>query len=183
MSVWRSFIFFNKIIKFEKFRLTDLESLFAHPSCRVGEESWCLNVPGRNFGHIVLCVVALLFGVFVKWIFLPITIYCSYFVGHYRLGGFYRHVFIRLYVQYVRPHIEFAVPAWSPWLEADKEVLEKVQRRAVQMVSGLKAHTYEDRLKELGLTTLEERRHQADMAQTYKIVKERKRHGEQGDMV
>ena len=39
------------------------------------------------------------------------------------------------------------------------------------MVSGLKSHTYEDRLKELGLTTLEERRHQADMAQTYKIVK------------
>jgi hypothetical protein len=31
----------------------------------------------------------------------------------------------------------------------------------------------EDRLKELGLTTLEERRHQADMAQTYKIVKEK----------
>jgi ribonuclease P/MRP protein subunit RPP40 len=51
------------------------------------------------------------------------------------------------------------------------EVLEKVQRRAVQMVSGLKSHTYEDRLKELGLTTLEERRHQADMAQTYKVVK------------
>ncbi len=69
--------------------------------------------------------------------------------------------------------LEFAVPAWSPWLEADKEVLEKVQRRAVQMVSGLKAHTYEDRLKELGLTTLEEKRHQADMAQTYKIVKEK----------
>jgi hypothetical protein len=82
-----------------------------------------------------------------------------------------RHVFIRLYVQYVRPHIEFAVPAWSPWLEANKEVLEKVQRRAIQMVSGLKAHTYEDRLKALGLTTFEERRHQADMAQTYKIVK------------
>jgi hypothetical protein len=82
-----------------------------------------------------------------------------------------RNVFIRLYVQYVRPHLEFAVPAWSPWLEADKEVLEKVQRRAVQMVSGLRSHTYEDRLKELGLTTLEERRHQADMAQTYKIVR------------
>jgi ribonuclease P/MRP protein subunit RPP40 len=61
-----------------------------------------------------------------------------------------RHVFIRLYVQYVRPHLEFAVPAWSPWLEADKEVLEKVQRRAIQMVSGLKAHTYEDRLKGAG---------------------------------
>jgi ribonuclease P/MRP protein subunit RPP40 len=64
----------------------------------------------------------------------------------------------------------FASPAWSPWLEADKEVLEKVQRRAVNMISGLKAKTSEDKLRELGLTTLEERRHQTDMAQVYKIV-------------
>jgi ribonuclease P/MRP protein subunit RPP40 len=84
-----------------------------------------------------------------------------------------RHVFIRLYVQYVRPHLEFAVPAWCPRLVADKEVREKVQRRDIPMVSGLKAHTYQDRIKELGLTTLEERRHQVDMAQTYKIVKEK----------
>jgi hypothetical protein len=81
-----------------------------------------------------------------------------------------RHVFIRLYIQYVRPHLEFASPAWSPWLEADKEMLEKIQKRAVNMVSGLRAHTYEEKLKELGLTTLEERRHQADMVQVYKIV-------------
>jgi hypothetical protein len=81
-----------------------------------------------------------------------------------------RHVFVRLYVQYVRPHLEFAVPSWCPWLEADKEVLEKVQRRAIKMVSGLKSTTYEGRLSELGLTTLEERRHQADMVQTFKIV-------------
>ncbi len=50
----------------------------------------------------------------------------------------YRHVFLRLYVQYVRPHLEFASPAWSPWLEADKELLEKIQRRAVNMVWGLR---------------------------------------------
>ncbi len=31
----------------------------------------------------------------------------------------------KLYVQYVRPHLEFAVAAWSPWLEADKSCLEK----------------------------------------------------------
>ena len=81
-----------------------------------------------------------------------------------------RHVFVRLYVQYVRPHLEFAVPAWSPWQEGDKEVLEKVQKRAVKMISGLEGKTYEERLKEVGLLTLEERRHQADMVQTYKIV-------------
>jgi ribonuclease P/MRP protein subunit RPP40 len=56
-----------------------------------------------------------------------------------------QHVFLRLYVQYVQPHLEFASPAWSPWLEADKELLEKIQRRAVKMVSGLKAVTYEEK--------------------------------------
>lgn len=38
------------------------------------------------------------------------------------------------------------------------------------MVSGLRTNTYEERLKEIGLTTLEERRHQTDMIQTYKIL-------------
>ena len=38
------------------------------------------------------------------------------------------------------------------------------------MISGLQGSTYEDKLKELGLTTLEERRHQADMVQTFKIM-------------
>jgi hypothetical protein len=82
-----------------------------------------------------------------------------------------RYIFKKLYVQYVRPHLEFAATAWSPWLEADKAVLEKIQQRAVAMVSGLKGKTYEERLVELGLTTLEERRHQMDMLQTFKIVK------------
>jgi hypothetical protein len=81
-----------------------------------------------------------------------------------------KSVFLQLYKQYVRPHLEFAVQAWSPCHQADKEVLEKVQRRAVGMVAGLRSREYEDRLKELGLTTLEERRHQADMLQMYKII-------------
>jgi len=81
-----------------------------------------------------------------------------------------RHVFKKLYVQYVRPHLEFAAVAWSPWLEADKAALEKIQKRAVKMVSGLKGTTYEEKLKELGLTSLEERRHQIDMTQTFKIM-------------
>ena len=81
-----------------------------------------------------------------------------------------RHVFVRLYCQYVRPHLEFAGPAWSPWQEGDKECLKRVQRKAVAMVSGLAARDYDDRLRELGLLTLEERRHQMDMAQVYKML-------------
>jgi hypothetical protein len=59
-----------------------------------------------------------------------------------------RHIFNKLYVQYVRPHLEFAAVAWSPWLEADKAVLEKIQQRAVSMVSVLKGATYEEKLKD-----------------------------------
>ena len=82
-----------------------------------------------------------------------------------------RHVFVRLYKTYVRPHLEFSVPAWSPSSGADRECLEKVQMRAVNMVSGLSGRTYDKKLLELGLVTLEERRHQIDMVQTFKILK------------
>jgi ribonuclease P/MRP protein subunit RPP40 len=81
-----------------------------------------------------------------------------------------RHIFLRLYIQYVRPHLEFCVPAWSPWLDGDKDCLERVEKRALGMISGLAGRTYEDRLKELGIVALEERRHQMDMLQTFKIL-------------
>jgi hypothetical protein len=82
-----------------------------------------------------------------------------------------RHVFIQLYKQYVRPHLEFAAPAWSPWLIGDVKALEDVQIQAVKMVSGLKSKDYHERLAELGMPTLEERRREMDMVQTFKIVK------------
>ena len=81
-----------------------------------------------------------------------------------------RKTFIKLYKQYVRPHLEFAVPAWSPWLAGDKEVLERVQERAVRMVSGLKGPTYREKLRELDMPSLETRRLHYDLTQAYKIV-------------
>ena len=41
-----------------------------------------------------------------------------------------RHIFKKLYVQYVRPHVEFASPAWSPWTAADKEIIENLQKKS-----------------------------------------------------
>jgi hypothetical protein len=81
-----------------------------------------------------------------------------------------KRVFLQLYKQYVRPHLEFASPAWSPWLEQDKNLLEKVQQKAVDWVTGLAGETYEEKCAELGLSTLENRRWEQDMVQTYKIV-------------
>ena len=74
-----------------------------------------------------------------------------------------RHVFKKLYVQYVRPHVEFSLPAWSPWNEADKIVIENVQKRTVNMISGLTGTTYEEKCQELGLESLEERLWKQDL--------------------
>jgi len=86
-----------------------------------------------------------------------------------------RYTFKNLYIQYVRPHLEFASPAWAPWNESDKLTLEKVQMRAVGMISGLAGKTYEDKCKELGLDTLEMRRRKQDMTETFKIMSGRDR--------
>ena len=77
---------------------------------------------------------------------------------------------MKLYKTYVRPHLEFAGQARAPWTAADKDLLENVQRRAVRMVSGLKSANYEDRLRELNITTPEEKRHQVHMLYVYKVL-------------
>ena len=77
-----------------------------------------------------------------------------------------KNVWVRLYKTYVRPHLEYCVQSWSPWTQADIKVLEDVQRRAIRMVSGLQGDSYEGKLAELGLLTLEERRIRGDLLQT-----------------
>ena len=81
-----------------------------------------------------------------------------------------KEIFLGLYRQYIRPHLEFSVQAWAPWCQRDKDMLENVQRRAVKMISGLRGDSYEERLKELGLTSLEERRHRADTALMHSVM-------------
>ena len=81
-----------------------------------------------------------------------------------------RRVFLQLYKQFVRCHLEFSAPAWSPWQAGDIHVLERVQMRATKLISGLQGKTYEERLSELGLRTLEDRRARMDLIQTFKII-------------
>ncbi len=81
-----------------------------------------------------------------------------------------QNTFVKLYKQYVQPHLEFAVPAWSPWTKADSDVLENVQKRAVSMVSGLRSTEYLERLEELKMPTLQQRREEIDMTEMYKIM-------------
>ena len=47
--------------------------------------------------------------------------------------------------------------AWRPHYKKEIDMLEKVQRRATKMVEGFEGYSYSDRLRILGLTTLETR--------------------------
>ena len=67
-------------------------------------------------------------------------------------------------------NMEYAVAAWSRWSQGDKDILEAVQRRAVMMVTNLKGKDYRQRLEELCITTLEERRERGDLIQAYKVL-------------
>ena len=60
--------------------------------------------------------------------------------------------------------------SWNPWTQADKEVLEKVQERALRYMSGCEGSSYEDRLATAKLTTLEARRERGDMIQVWKYL-------------
>ena len=81
-----------------------------------------------------------------------------------------KETFMSLYATYVRPHLEYAVQAWCPWTIGDKEVLEKVQRRAVGMVTNVKGKSYEEKLAAMGMSTLEERRKRGDLIQMFRIM-------------
>ena len=81
-----------------------------------------------------------------------------------------KSLIIPLYKAIVRPHLEYCIQAWNPHLRKDVDMLEKIQRRATKLIPGLRDLTYEERLKECGLTTLETRRLRGDQIEVFKIL-------------
>ena len=71
---------------------------------------------------------------------------------HYRKAS----SLVPLYKTFIKPKLEHAVAAWSPWLEGDKEMLEKVQKRLVRLISDKRGNSYKERLESVGLATLTE---------------------------
>ena len=69
-----------------------------------------------------------------------------------------KDIFLNLFKSIVRPHIEYASSVWSPVFKKDMIALENVQRRATKLVKSIAHLSYSDRLRKLGLPSLEYRR-------------------------
>ena len=76
----------------------------------------------------------------------------------------------RAFCTFVRPLLEYASIVWNPNYKKDINKIESVQRRFTKFLPGQYCSSYEQRLNNLGLESLNRRRLTADLVMCYKIL-------------
>ncbi len=83
------------------------------------------------------------------------------------------HLLVNLYKTYIRPILEYNTCTWSPFLKAEIDRVESVQRKFTRTLcqrANIKFSSYSDRLQQLKLESLQSRRIKNDLIFLYKIL-------------
>ena len=77
---------------------------------------------------------------------------------------------LRLYVSFIRPHLEYAAATWDPFLKKDIELIEDVQKLTLKVCLKSWNTKYNELLEQSNLPSIRARRQQAKLCHFYKIV-------------
>jgi len=80
-----------------------------------------------------------------------------------------RLIFAQTVITYIRPHLEYHAPSWSPYLAKDINALEQVQHHTTKLVK-LSTLPYEHRLASLQSQLFYCHRQCGDLIETFKIL-------------
>ena len=77
---------------------------------------------------------------------------------------------LKLYVSFIRPHLEYAAASWDPFLKKDIELIEDVQKFALRVCLKSWSATYAELLEQSNLPSLQTRRQHAKLCHLFKII-------------
>ena len=80
-----------------------------------------------------------------------------------------KDLMLPLFISHIRPIIDYCSSVWNLGYRGDVRKLESIQRRWTREILGLGGLVYEDRLKELGLYSIQGRLLRADIIKVWKI--------------
>lgn len=84
-----------------------------------------------------------------------------------------KEVIVPLCYAFLMHHLEYSAQTWGPQHKKDRELSEKVQRRAKMITSGLEHLSCGERMRELGLFSLERRRLQGHLIGAFQYINRR----------
>jgi hypothetical protein len=94
--------------------------------------------------------------------------------GHYLLKhlSFVNVKMLRILINsYIRPHLEYCIQAWRPFYRKSTTILESTFRHFTKRCRSLSKQPYPERLRLLGLTSMQTRFDRGDLLLAFKIIR------------